>query len=133
MDATQQLVDATRRYLDGALTLPELADVEASLVHLWPRLAHDGLVSRLMGTIEQGLAFMDDGVGTEGDLQAALKRELATTMVQTVQAPVDRDAQRQAAIERLRSIHERMAGVTEEEVLAALTGSNAIRTAFSGS
>ena len=77
MDATQTLVDATRRYLAGDLTLPELADVEASLVHLWPRLPTDDIGSRLMGAIEQGLAFMDDGVGTEDDLRAALERELA--------------------------------------------------------
>ena len=77
MDATQTLVDATRRYLAGDLTLPELANVEASLVHLWPRLPTDDIGSRLMGAIEQGLAFMDDGVGTEDDLRAALERELA--------------------------------------------------------
>lgn len=77
MDATQTLVDATRRYLAGDLTLPELADIEASLVHLWPRLPADNIGSRLMGAIEQCLAFMDDGVGTEDDLMAELERELA--------------------------------------------------------
>lgn len=77
MDATQKLVDATRRYLAGGLTLSELADVEASLVHLWPQLPAEDIGSLLMGAIEQGLAFMDDGVGTEDDLRAALERELA--------------------------------------------------------
>lgn len=81
MDTTQTLVDATRRYLAGALTLPELADTEASLVHLWPRLPTDNVGSRLMGAIEQGLAFMDDGVGTEADLRAALERELAASTI----------------------------------------------------
>ena len=59
------------------LTLPELADIEASLVHLWPRLPADTIGSRLMGVIEQGLAFIDDGAGTEDDLRAELERELA--------------------------------------------------------
>ncbi len=76
MDTTQTLVDATRRYLAGTLSLPELADIEASLVHLWPQLPGEDLVSRLMGAIEQGLAFMDDGVGTADDLRATLEREL---------------------------------------------------------
>ena len=61
MDVNRTLAEATRRYLAATITLPELADISASHVHLLPTLPLESLAGRLLGAIEQGLAFMNDG------------------------------------------------------------------------
>lgn len=89
MDVNRTLADATRRYLAVEITLPELADISASHVHLLPTLPLESLAGRLIGAIEQGLAFMNDGVATQDDLRRVLRSELAAPGTATDLGMVD--------------------------------------------
>ena len=76
MDATQRLVAATRRYLDGQITLVELYDLECELIHQLAQLPAGSLGLVLTGTIELELAHMHAAFSTESDLREALLADL---------------------------------------------------------
>ncbi len=89
MDVNRTLAEATRRYLAAEITLPELADISASHVHLLPSLPLESLAGRLIGAIEQGLAFMNDDVATKDDLRRVLQSELSAPVAATDLCVVD--------------------------------------------
>ena len=91
MDATQTLVSATHRYLEGASTLRELAHVAAAHIHLLPTFERGHLVRRLIGTLELSRAELADGIITEEDLkrdlQAALTNEPGPVVADSLTSP----------------------------------------------
>ncbi len=91
MDATQTLVSATHRYLEGSSTLRELARVAAAHIHLLPTLESEHLVRRLIGTLELSRAELADGIITEEglrrDLQAALTNEPVPVVKDSLTGP----------------------------------------------
>ena len=84
MDITEELSDATHRYLRGEIALAALADTSDRHVLALPSLAPSSLASRLIGAIEHGLAELDNGAITETDIKQDLQSELAPAL-----APAD--------------------------------------------
>ena len=80
-DATEELVQATHRYIRGELDLVTLADVSNRHIHLLPLLQDTALARQLMGVIEHNLALMDDGAMTEIEVKQDLRSVLDSALV----------------------------------------------------
>ena len=80
-DATEELVQATHRYIRGELDLVTLADVSDRHIHLLPLLPDTTLARQLMGAIEHDLALMDDGAMTETEVKQDLRTVLDSALV----------------------------------------------------
>ena len=86
-DATEELVQATHRYIRGELDLVTLANVSDQHIHLLPLLPDTALARQLMGAIEHDLALMDDGAMTEIEVKQDLRTVLDSALVPPDRAP----------------------------------------------
>ena len=80
-DTTEELVQATHRYIRGELDLVTLADVSDRHIHLLPLLSDTALARQLMGAIEHDLALMDNGAMTEIEFKQDLRTVLDSALV----------------------------------------------------
>ncbi len=80
-DATEELVQATHRYIRGELDLVTLANVSDRHIHFLPLFPDTALARQLMGAIEHNLALMDDGTMTETEVKQDLRTVLDSALV----------------------------------------------------
>ncbi len=83
-DATEELVEATHRYIRSELDLVTLTDVSDRHIHLLPLLPDTALARQLMGAIEHDLALVDDSAMTEIEVRQDLRAVLDSALTLAV-------------------------------------------------